>query len=262
MSQRAMSHFVTAPDGLRLHVRTYGTRHLRNRPVVCLPGLARTAADFDALATALSSEPARPRTVLALDYRGRGNSEYDRNARNYSFPVELADLVAVLTALEVPPAVFVGTSRGGILAMLLATVRPTAIAGVILNDIGPVIEGKGLVRIKSYVGRLPRPKNFEEGAEILRRLFDAQFPKLNSDDWNAFARRTFRERDGILESCYDPKLAKALHGIDPERPLPPLWNQFDALASVPLMVIRGEFGHPVGRNRRRHARTPAGFGDA
>jgi pimeloyl-ACP methyl ester carboxylesterase len=123
--------------------------------------------------------------------------------------------------------------------MLLATVRPAAIAGVILNDIGPVIEGKGLMRIKSYVGRLPRPKNFEEGAEIMRRLFNTQFPKLSSSDWIAFARRTFRERHGIFEPCYDPRLAKALHGISPERPPPPLWNQFDALASIPLMVIRG-----------------------
>ena len=236
MSEGARSHFVAAPDGLKLHVRTWGSRGSSGLPVVCLPGLARTSVDFIALAESLAGSS---REVFALDYRGRGRSEYDRNPGNYSVPVELADLVAVLTAMEVPPAVFVGTSRGGILAMLLATVRPTAIAGVVLNDIGPVIEAKGLVRIKSYVGRLPPPKSFEDGAELLRRLFDAQFPKLGPGDWIAFARRTFSERHGSLLPSYDPHLAKALQGIDLERALPPLWKEFDALAAVPVMVIRG-----------------------
>jgi pimeloyl-ACP methyl ester carboxylesterase len=231
--------FVSAPDGLRLHVRSYGPRLASTLPVVCLPGLARSAADFDALASALASDPAEPRRVLALDYRGRGESEYDRNPANYALPVEFADLSAVLTALEIGPAVFVGTSRGGLLTMMLAASRPTAIAGAILNDIGPVIEPKGLMRIKSYVGKLPAPRSYEEGAGILRRLFGAQFPKFASPDWLAFARRTWKNKNRQLVPDYDVKLAATLAGADLERPLPPLWNQFDALARVPLMVIRG-----------------------
>ena len=163
---------------LRLHARCYGRRSAPALPVVCLPGLARTAADFDALGEALAGDASRPRRVIALDYRGRGQSEYDRDPANYNFQVELADVLAVIAALDAARAIFVGTSRGGILAMLLAAVRPTAIAGCVLNDIGPVIEPKGLMRIKGYVGKLPQPRSFEEGAEILRRLFDAQFPKL------------------------------------------------------------------------------------
>ncbi|HEY4775497.1 MAG TPA: alpha/beta hydrolase [Xanthobacteraceae bacterium] len=228
------SVFVTAPDGLKLHAREYGPRTAR-LPVVCLPGLARTAEDFEPLAGAL----ARHRRVLALDYRGRGLSQYDRNAANYSLPVELADVLAVQVARAAMPAVFVGTSRGGILVMLLAAQRPSAIAGAILNDIGPVIEPAGLIRIKGYVGKLPRPRSFEEGAEILRRLFGNQFPRLAPQDWLAGARRMWREDKGRLVPTYDPKLAKALADITPETPLPPLWNQFDALARVPLMVVRG-----------------------
>jgi len=234
-----MSKFVSAPDGLTLHVREYGPRGSALLPVVCLPGLSRTAGDFDVLASALSSLPKGPRRVLALDYRGRGLSDYDRNAANYTVSVELADLLAVLIAREAAPAVFVGTSRGGILAMLLAAARPTAIAGVILNDIGPVIETKGLMRIKSYVGKMPRPRTFEEGAEILRRLFDAQFPKLTQATWLMVARRTWREGKEGLVPTYDVKLTKALEAVDPERPLPTLWAQFDGLARVPVMVIRG-----------------------
>jgi pimeloyl-ACP methyl ester carboxylesterase len=95
------------------------------------------------------------------------------------------------------------------------------------------------MRIKSYVGKLPQPRNFDEGAEILRRLFQPHFPKLTSDDWLSFARRTFKQKDGVLVPNYDPKLAKILDGIDLKRTLPPLWREFDALGRVPVMVIRG-----------------------
>ncbi len=233
------SVFLSAPDGLRLHARCYGRPSSPALPVVCLPGLARTAADFETVAAALTGETERPRRVIALDYRGRGLSDYDRDPANYSFQTELADVLAVVTALEAMPAVFLGTSRGGVLTMLLAALRPAAIAGVVLNDIGPVIEPKGLMRIKGYVGRMPQPKSIAEGAEILRRLFDAQFPRLTSEDWLAAARRTFKQQDGAWVPTYDVRLAKTMEGIDFERPLPALWKEFDALANVPLMVVRG-----------------------
>jgi pimeloyl-ACP methyl ester carboxylesterase len=235
-----ISAFISAPDGLKLHARCHGRRGAPGLPVVCLPGLARTAADFDALANVLANDAARPRRVIALDYRGRGQSGYDRDPARYNFQVEMADVLAVVTALDASPAIFVGTSRGGILTMLLAALRPSAIAGAVLNDIGPVIEPKGLMRIKGYVGKLPQPRSFEEGAEILRRLFDAQFPKLGPDDWLASAHRAFKQENGALVPTYDVNLAKTLEGVNFEKPFPPLWPQFDALANVPLMVIRGE----------------------
>lgn len=234
----AASVFVTAPDGLRLHVREYGPRLAPNLPVVCLPGLARTAEDFAPLASALAADSEHPRRVIALDYRGRGRSEYDRNFANYTLSAELADLLAVLTALELGPAVFVGTSRGGLLTMLLGAAQPTRIAGVVLNDIGPVIETRGLMRIKSYVGKLPLPRNFDEGADILKRVFDAQFPTQTRDGWMRAARLTWRECDGRLELSYDAKLARTLDGVD-ERGTPPLWAQFGALAHVPMLLFRG-----------------------
>jgi len=233
------SHFVSAQDGLKLHVRAYGPGGGENLPVVCLPGLARTSADFHELALALSRHTETPRRVIAMDYRGRGRSDYDPNPANYNLAVELNDVLTALTALGIGPAVFVGTSRGGILTMLLATVSPAALAGAVLNDIGPVIELQGLIRIKSYVGKMPPSKSYDEATAILRRLFGAQFPKLTSEDWVDYARRSFEQRDGKLVPSYDPMLAKILEGIDPERPPAPLWNAFDALAAVPVMVIRG-----------------------
>jgi pimeloyl-ACP methyl ester carboxylesterase len=233
------STYVVASDGLKLHVRVHGPRLAPGTPVVCLPGLARSAEDFDDLARALAANAETPRRVYALDYRGRGLSDYDKNPQNYSLATELGDVLSVLTALGIPPAVFVGTSRGGILTMLLASARPIAIAAAVLNDIGPVIESGGLVRIKSYVGKLPRPRSFEEGADILRRLFGQQFTRLSDDEWLAFARRTFKAGKRGLDPTYDVQLAKTLTGIDFNRPIPPLWTEFDALGRIPLMVLRG-----------------------
>ena len=239
MSTEPAGRFITAPDGLRLFVREWGPRTAARLPAVCLPGLARTGADFETLATALADDPTAPRRAIALDFRGRGRSDYDRNPKNYNVQVELADVLAVLTALGIARAVFVGTSRGGILTMLLATVRPTALAGCVLNDIGPVIDPKGLMRIKSYVGKLPRVASLHEAADVLRRLFGAQFPKLTDDEWVAFARRTFKDAKGRIVPDYDGKLAKVLDGVNVEKPPPALWREFDAMARVPLMVIRG-----------------------
>ena len=233
------SVFVSAPDGLRLHARDYGPRVFSALPVVCLPGLARTAGDFHGLALALAADPAAPRRVIALDYRGRGESARDPNPANYSLPVELADLRAVLTALNISPAIFIGTSRGGILTMLLAAAQPTAIAGAILNDIGPVIEPQGLLRIKGYVGKLPQPRTIDEGALILKRLFVVQFPNLSEAQWREAAQLTWIARGEALTLSYDPQLSRTLETFELDQAIPPLWAQFDALAAMPLMVIRG-----------------------
>jgi len=231
------SIFVSAPDGLRLHVREYGASAAAALPVICLPGLTRTVADFEMLAPALTNGASR--RVIALDSRGRGQSEYDRNPENYNLLVELSDLVAVLIALAVGPAVFIGSSRGGLLAMQLAVAHPTAMAGVVLHDIGPVIEPKGLARLRSYVGKMPQPRNFEDGADILRHLFHGQFPNLTAEQWLVAARRAWQMRNGALFPTYDVRLSRTLAAIDIERPLPQLWNEFGALKRLPMMVIHG-----------------------
>jgi pimeloyl-ACP methyl ester carboxylesterase len=236
VSGEGRSIFISASDGLRLHVREY--RSAAGIPVVCLPGLARTTADFDALAAALVHGE-RPRRVIAIDLRGRGKSEYDPDPQNYNVAVELADVVTILAALQIRQAVFVGSSRGGILTMLLAAARQEVIGGAVLHDIGPVIEPSGLARIKGYVGKLPRPGGLAEGADILRRLFGAQFPKLTGEHWLAAARRTWKDDNGALVPTYDVQLAGTLAEFDSGRLPPPLWQQFDALARVPVLVIRG-----------------------
>jgi pimeloyl-ACP methyl ester carboxylesterase len=232
------SIFVSAPDGLSLHVREHGAATAPGMPVVCLPGLTRSTADFDDLARALAaSKPSR--RVIALDSRGRGRSAYDPNPKNYTPAVELTDLLAVLNVINISQAVFVGSSRGGILTMLLAPIHPEMIAGAVLHDIGPVIESQGVARIKSYVGKLRLPQNLQEGAVALRELFGTQFPKLTAAQWLGAAERTWNVQAGKPVQMYDPDLAESLADFDVEHPLPPLWDEFDALACVPVLVIRG-----------------------
>ncbi len=234
------SRFFTASDGLKLHARDYGPLAGPALPVVCLPGFARTAADFHEVALALSQDEARPRRVLALDYRGRGLSAYDPEWKHYDIRVELDDLMQVLVAAGIERAVFIGTSRGGLLTMALAAARPAVIKGAVLNDVGPVIDARGLLRIRGYVGKLPQPRSFSEGAEILKRLSDQQFPALGDAEWELMARRTWTDRDGPLRPDYDTNLMKVLEELDLEVPLPVLWPYFDALQSVPMLAIRGD----------------------
>ncbi|MGL4445863.1 MAG: alpha/beta fold hydrolase [Alsobacter sp.] len=234
------SVFTTSQDGLKLHARDYGDRASPRLPVVCLAGLTRNAVDFHDLALALSRHRHRPRRVVAIDLRGRGLSDHDPDWRKYEPRIEVADVMDQLAALGVAHAVFVGTSRGGLIAMGLAAARPGLLKGVVLNDIGPVIEAQGLIRIRSYVGKLPAPRGMDEAVDILRRISDARFPALSDDDWLAMARGSWTEKNGALVPSYDTSLFRGLAALDLEAPLPPIWPYFKALAGVPVLAIRGE----------------------
>ncbi|MFN3688253.1 alpha/beta fold hydrolase [Salinarimonas sp.] len=261
------SLFVRAGDGLRLHARVYGQAPDAHPPVVCLPGLTRNAHDFHDLALALSTLEGRPRRVIALDYRGRGLSAHDPDWRRYSIEVESGDVLAVLAAAGVAEAIFVGTSRGGLITMALAATRPTLIAGAVLVDVGPVVQAKGLIRIRSALAKMPRPKGWEEAIEALRRLNDAQFPALDEAGWRKLAEGIFREpgegdKGSGLVPTYDPALVKTLEVLDLEQEPPALWPLFEALAHVPVLVVRGALSDVLSRETltamlARHPRIAA-----
>jgi pimeloyl-ACP methyl ester carboxylesterase len=231
--------FITSQDGLRLHARDYGLERTDALPVVCLPGLARTAADFHEIASSLATRAERPRRVLSIDYRGRGLSDRDPDPSHYDVRVESADLQAMLTAADIGRAHFVGTSRGGIHIMALAAMRPAALASAVLNDIGPVIALPGLMRIKSYVGRLAAPRDLEEAAALIEALAGSGFTSFGGEDWMRLAKRTYEMRGGTLVANYDPALARTLEAIGHDHPPPELWHLFDGLADVPVLAVRG-----------------------
>jgi pimeloyl-ACP methyl ester carboxylesterase len=229
----------SARDGLRLYARHYPAPGSLRPPVLCLAGLSRNSRDFHRLATALSTPAADGREVYALDMRGRGLSERDPDWRNYSPAVELNDALDFMTMRDLSGATVIGTSRGGLIAMLMGVLRPGAISSVVLNDIGPVIEREGLARIVAYIGRMPVPSDWEEATRIVYEMHKRQFPAVPVADWAEQARSWFNvDDDGLPAAGYDPNLAKALS--QSEGPIPELWPQLGALARVPVLAIRGE----------------------
>ena len=229
-----------AQDGLMLAARAFGDHQPNRVPILCLAGLSRNSRDFIALGRFFSQDQGQPRQVFALDYRGRGRSGHDRDWRNYTPLTEAHDVMAAAAALGIGEAVLVGTSRGGIISMILGALRPGLMAGVVLNDIGPVIEGTGLVRIKRYLtGNGPVP-SWEAAEQAVRRINSAHFPAVDDDGWQAFTQAIFVEEDGQIRPDFDPKLVNTVRNIDFESSIPMLWPQFESLGGIPVLSIRGE----------------------
>jgi len=232
--------YYSSRDGLRLHARHYGVEHSGRRAVICLPGLTRNAKDFHVLASYLNDPTRHRRDVYVLDYRGRGLSDSDPDWRNYSPYIELLDVLDFMALKQLHDVAVIGTSRGGIISMIMATLRPTSIGALVLNDIGPVIEPEGLTRIIGYVGKIPIPNDWIEATELTKSINKRDFPTLSDNEWEAFARQIFNNDNGAPTSAYDPNLSKAITMLDPDSDIPAMWPQFDALSRIPVMAVRGQ----------------------
>ena len=231
--------FYTSRDGLRLYGRHYPSPGSSRRPALCLAGLTRNSRDFHALATFLA-DPQNPsaRHVYTVDYRGRGRSAWDPDPRNYALQVELGDVLDFMTVTGLADAAVIGTSRGGLLAMLMGAMRPGALGAVVLNDIGPVIEREGLLRIVAYVGRIPLPQTWDEAATLVRDLNSKHFPAIPEHHWEEIARQWLNDDHDRPEHGYDQRLAGAISIGEGEAPA--LWPHFESLVSRPTLVVRGE----------------------
>lgn len=231
---------LSTVDELTLYVRDYAPLLPETGlPVICLHGLTRNSRDFEIVAPRIA---ALGRRVLAVDMRGRGQSANDPDPAHYVPAVYAQDVMHLMDTLEIPRAVFVGTSMGGLITLVIAANAPDRIAASVLNDVGPVLSIEGLSRIAGYVGRVQPVESWEEAAGAVRAVNGSAFPERLDDDafWLAFARRTFRERDdGKLEFDYDPHIALAFADFDEEAPPPDLTPLFDALAQKPMLSVRG-----------------------
>jgi pimeloyl-ACP methyl ester carboxylesterase len=223
----------TCQDGLSLYFRDYGDPTAPATPVLCLGGLTRNSKDFHDLATRLSVE----RRVICPDYRGRGRSDYDPDWRRYVPPTYLGDIRQLLALCGIERAVVVGTSMGGIMAMAMAVAMPQALAGAILNDVGPEVGGSGLSRVLDYVGRdWPQP-DWDAAIAHLREVFQKLTIRTRAG-WLKLAEATYRlGDDGLLHVDWDVNLAKPLLA-HPGRNHD-LWPLFLAFKGMPVLAVRG-----------------------
>ena len=229
-----MKRFTTS-DGLSLAYRDEGD----GPPLLCLPGLTRNSTDFDPVAERFGAEL----RLVRLDPRGRGASDFDPDPANYNVGVEARDALELLDHLGLARVPVLGTSRGGLLAMVIAAVAPGRLAGVMFNDVGPVLEPGGIGRILDYLGRVPAYADLDDAAVALAAGSHDRFPGVAVPAWRVHAARLWREIPGGLALRYDPRLREpfeaGVKALEPGAALPDMWPLFDALPPVPLALLRG-----------------------
>ena len=227
-------------DGLSLAYRDEGA----GAPLLCLAGLTRNHRDFDEF-TALMRDRYR---VIRMDNRGRGASDHDPTYANYNPLTEAGDALALLDHLEIERVTIIGSSRGGMLAMMIAATAPQRLRGVVLNDVGPQLKPEGLAVIGTYLGVAPKAKTIDEAAASMETAFGADFPGVGRDFWRGWAERGLKVAADGLELNYDPKLRDAtmeqIAAADPSGP--GLWPAFMALGPIPTLLLRGENSNLLG----------------
>ena len=224
-----MAEFTTS-DGLKLYYEEAG----EGQPVLALAGLTRNARDFDFMAPHLPDV-----RLIRMDYRGRGQSDYDPDFSNYNIIREAHDAVELLDHLGVKDVALIGTSRGGLIAMVLAQMFRDRLRGVILNDIGPDISLSGLERIRDYIGHDPEYADYDQAAEGLKAGLAKGFPDVPLERWRAHAEHLWLLQGGRLRLRYDANLARAFAAQVDSGEVPDLWPLFECFMGLPLALIRG-----------------------
>ncbi len=226
--------FYQSEDGLRLYARDYAGP-VTDAPVVfCLPGLTRNSKDFAELAESLSAHY----RVLCPDQRGRGRSARDGDPGNYRPDRYTQDMISLLDSQGIQSTVVIGTSLGGMMAMILMATHPARVSAVVLNDMGAEVDLRGLKRIAGYVGKTAAVDSWAAAAAQTEQINGVAFPDYAAADWLAMARNIFVEQDGKVVLDYDPAIAQSIAGgvITTN-----FWPLFEKIPPKPMLVIRGEF---------------------
>ncbi|GAA6136941.1 alpha/beta hydrolase [Arenicella sp. 4NH20-0111] len=243
-------------DGLPLYARDYSLECGEGCPVIlCMHGLTRNSADFDDISAVL----AKDYRLIAVDQRGRGRSTYDHNSDNYAPSIYVQDMFVLLQKLDVTSVILMGTSMGGIMSMMMSSMKPTMFSALIINDIGPEIDPRGIERINSYVGKTSVVQNWDQATVQAKVINGDAFPNATQEDWTAFAKRIYREAEnGEPVLAYDPAIAKPFTDNQSTEPAD-LWPVFDAMGDVPLLLIRGELSDIISTNcvAKMRERRPA-----
>ena len=231
----AAEYWFESQDGLRLFSRVYEGPGAAVPVVLCLHGLTRNSRDFEDLAAHLALRY----RVIVPDVRGRGLSARDPHFNNYQIPVYLGDVQRLLAGLGAARVAIVGTSMGGLMAMVLAAMQPPLVAGLVLNDVGPELDPVGLERIRDYTGKSPPVRDWAGAEAQVRLVYGSAWPGLDDARWEKITRASYREdAEGVPQADYDPMIAEPLK--DTSRAAPNLWPLWGAVARVPILTLRGE----------------------
>lgn len=233
--RRFSDFYYQVPDGLKLFARDYPGPDDRVGCVLLMHGLTRNSRDFDVLADRLSVHF----RVLVPEQRGRGRSEWDSQPDRYGIPTYVNDMFELLEAVGEDHVAAVGTSMGGLMAMVMNAMRPGVFTHVVLNDIGPELSKEGLNRISGYVGQGGIISTWEEAVAYNRAINAVAFPSLSDQQWGEFTRQLFGERNGAPFLDYDPAISQAVRSDEGSALPPDLWSVYAQLESQPLMLIRG-----------------------
>ncbi len=229
-------HWYTSTDGLRLYARDYpGPSDNKLLPVLCMHGLTRSSTDF----TWIAGHLAASRRVISVDQRGRGRSAYDPVVANYTPVTYVNDMFTLLDGLEISECLVIGTSMGGLMSMLMANMQPGRFRAIVLNDIGPDLDPAGLDRIKNYVGRSREIRSWDDAVAQTREINEVAFPRYTDAEWLRFTRGLYREVDGVPVLAYDPAIAQPMLEEDSNAVPPDLWPLFEAMATIPMLLVRG-----------------------
>ena len=233
-TQAWADRYWTSRDGLQLYYRDYAGPADRP-PLLMLHGLTRNSRDFEYIAGRYAGDW----RVIAVDFRGRGHSQYDPNSANYQPPTYAMDILQLLDELGIDRAVFMGTSLGGLVTMIIATVAAQRIAGVLLNDVGPELDLSGIDRIKSYVGKQVLFRDWDDAADRLQQRAGDVYPAYDHAAWVRFAKRACRQTEGGVEFDYDMKIAEPFEAGNTGE-IKDAWPYYRALGDRPVLVLRGE----------------------
>ena len=246
------SDFYLSEDGLKLHYRDLGNDN-GQYVILCLPGLTRNSRDFEKLASQLAVK----NRVICPDLRGRGLSEYDKNWQNYHPLTYAKDIWTLLDKLSIKKVAIIGTSLGGLIAMVMAYQNSNRLVGVILNDIGPEIDKDGLERIKKYAGLLPPVETWEQAKEQTRQTYGPWLKGLKDKQWLVLTKRAYKEnahKTPVLDM--DKNISTAIKKIGAQKGDP--WQLFDALKNIETLVLRGELSDILSNKilTKMHLRNP------
>ncbi len=205
--------------------------------LVCVHGVTRVSDDFDRMARELCDTY----RVICPDVVGRGRSGRLANPQFYTVPQYVSDMVTLLARLDAQIVDWFGTSMGGLIGMALASLPGNPIRRLVLNDIGPSINGAALARIGDYIGQDVRFDSFEEAAQYIRTI-SASFGQHSDEEWHKLAKDVLRQNEqGQWVRHYDLALALPFKQTTPEAASVAeqmLWAAYDAIR-CPTLLVRG-----------------------